>query len=79
MVLFKDLPQLNLNGVPLIECVNRASETLDANAKRDIHGYAKFVAGDPPTILLFSTFENPHPCSGVSKIPLFSKITSLPN
>lgn len=28
-----------------------------------------FLAGDPPTIRLFSTFEYPHPCLGVSKRP----------
>lgn len=35
-----------------------------------ISKYIPFLAGEPPTILLWGTFENPHPSSGVSKRPL---------
>lgn len=42
-----------------------------------IHGQAPTLAGAPPTILLFETFEYPQPSSGVNKRPLISVLTTV--
>lgn len=37
-------------------------------------GHAPGLAGDPPTILLCCTVENPHPCAGVSSFPFGAEL-----